>query len=646
MRGVAAGAFNKSYIAKYDRFRGVDLSSDGVGIDKTRSPHAPNMICVDGTPQKRPGWRTLIEFPKENGEAVPVNGIFSCCMGGVEHVVVHVGTKIYRVLDDAATLLIENINSHKSCAVYSAGALYIFTGGEYLIYDGSACRGVAGRTPIVTIGRLAEGGGSAFEPINLLSAATTDSFSISKDVFAQSPTYFTSIVGADELNEGEGNPVEVSVLLKGNVWETRTEIEFYGEEGFEESYFQTGEVNGVLTVTIGSLWQGALEDEMLFIDGEDNLRITGYKTRDGDADRVNKIKSAILYNGFIFGCGAERGTDYRSGFDDPTYWPADGYDNVGSTDTDIVGYLRVGEYLAVVKEENHREASVYFRRDVADDEGGPMFTKQQAISGIGAVSRHGFASLCGDPLFLSRHGIFAVGANAVTGEHRAENRSVFVDCAIKAQRGLENAVCAVWEGLYILCVNANAYILDSTQHRPYSHSSQAQVYECYHWNSIPAVVLHSSGGDLFFGTADGRLCRFNSDIEGSLKYSDDGEAIDASWSTAVDDDGNFAEKKSMTRSGTALLAKPFCRSSAEVLVRSERELCAFAAALGGFFDFGDIVFDDKFSFETSDTPRVLPVRCGLRRYHTLQITVRNAVVNEGFGIFGIVKRFYRCGEVR
>ena len=56
---------------KYERFRGVDFSTDPALVDDTRSPWAPNMIADrGGMPEKRPGWRTLEQF------GARVNGIF------------------------------------------------------------------------------------------------------------------------------------------------------------------------------------------------------------------------------------------------------------------------------------------------------------------------------------------------------------------------------------------------------------------------------------------------------------------------------------------------------------------------------------------------------------------------------------------
>ena len=76
---------------KYERFRGVDFSTDPALVDDTRSPWAPNMIADrGGMPEKRPGWRTLETF------GARINGVFHASFGGVQRQLVHAGTRLYR----------------------------------------------------------------------------------------------------------------------------------------------------------------------------------------------------------------------------------------------------------------------------------------------------------------------------------------------------------------------------------------------------------------------------------------------------------------------------------------------------------------------------------------------------------------------
>jgi hypothetical protein len=662
MRHIVAGGFNKPQSTMYNKFKGVDFATDPAGISRDRSPYAPNMISDAGsTPEKRLGWRELITFPAEivNGQStlMPVNGLFACYIGSTSstHYVVHVGTILYKVLSwESGTYgtLATGVNNAKSTSVYANGKLYIFTGREYYVYDGVTCDLVVGKTPQITIGRSATGGGTAFEAINLLSDATTDSFYITKAVFegeGETPavkTFFSSFENLHGL-VSPANRVQVHIQYAGGGWATHYEGDLWTDD--TTPLFTVDRTAG--SVTFSDVWHAALiaGEFINYVEGVDNIRITVYKQRSGDADKIKKATIATQYNGFIFCAGAERGVDYRSGFDDPTYFPADGYDTVGTTNTDIVGYLRVGKYLAIVKEDNDMDATVFFRYDSTLSDGSIVFYREQAMTGIGAIAPRSFATLQGDPMFLSREGVFSIISNDLTDERIAANRSGYVDPVLTVEENLQNACAAVWRGWYVLVVNDRAYILDATQNKAYNQDRSSMLYECFHWTNIPARCLLSIDGELYFGHFAAKVCKFNTDIEDSTKYADtiftEAAAIDASWSTKIDDDGNFAEKKSLMRAGTALLAKPFTSSSVEILIRSEREFPRVASVAMGYFDFNDVIFDN-FEFNTLDTPQVIPFRTSSRKYHTLQITVRNAVVNQGFGVYGIVKRYYGCGVIR
>ncbi|MCR5826640.1 MAG: hypothetical protein K6G54_08735, partial [Oscillospiraceae bacterium] len=76
---------------KYERFRGVDFSTDPALVDDARSPWAPNMIADrGGMPEKRPGWRTLARFDGR------INGIFHAAFGEARLQFIHAGTRLYR----------------------------------------------------------------------------------------------------------------------------------------------------------------------------------------------------------------------------------------------------------------------------------------------------------------------------------------------------------------------------------------------------------------------------------------------------------------------------------------------------------------------------------------------------------------------
>ncbi len=194
--------------------------------------------------------------------------------------------------------------------------------------------------------------------------------------------------------------------------------------------------------------------------------------------------------------------------------------------------------------------------------------------------------------------------------------------------------------------NGHVYVMDGRQQKSYrSASLGAFVYECYYWENLPVrcwmAVRGGTEEELYFGTADGKICKVNSDIEGMARYSDDGAAIDAVWSTTYDDDGTPALLKTMIKRGCCVTIKPYARSSGTIYFRSDRTGGAsreVAQKPMDILDFTDIDFE-RFTFNTDDSPQEIFLNRKVKNYKRLQLIVRNSEANEGFGIFQITKHF-------
>ena len=201
--------------------------------------------------------------------------------------------------------------------------------------------------------------------------------------------------------------------------------------------------------------------------------------------------------------------------------------------------------------------------------------------------------------------------------------------------------------MYLLALpNGHVYVMDGRQSKSYKSASLGDfVYECYYWENVPAVCWmcwrDGTEESLYFGTADGRICRVNSDIEGMARYSDDGAAIDAVWATKYDDDGTPALMKTMIKRGCCVTIKPYARSSGTIYFRSDRtsgEERQVAEKKMDILDFTDIDFE-RFTFNTDDSPQEIFLNRKVKNYKRLQLIARNSQPDEGFGIFQITKHF-------
>ena len=105
-------------------------------------------------------------------------------------------------------------------------------------------------------------------------------------------------------------------------------------------------------------------------------------------------------------------------------------------------------------------------------------------------------------------------------------------------------------------------------------------------------------------------------------------------------------EKTLLKRGCGVLLKPFARSGAKISLRDDYGFSQQVAdERADIFSWENLDFS-RLSFNSADTPRVVPFRARVRRYRTLTITVRNDSLNEGFGVLGIVKRFVKGGLAR
>jgi len=602
----------------YKTFKGVDFSQDASLVDPSRSPYAPNLISdVGGLPEKRPGWRVLHSLES------PINGLWYGEIAGAKCFICHAGTKLYKFTATTTTLLKTGVNNAKSSAFFmrgknDTGKIYILTGTEFLCYNGSSVTSVSNNAyvPTIIISRNPSGGGTVYEPVNLIGVQRIECFLGD----GTSRSYQLSATNISSVDKVE--------ILEDGVWTTRT-------SGFI-NYLEAGRVqfNGTIPPAPS-------------VAGQDNVRITYSKTVSGYADRINKCTISDLYGlggsnrVFLSGNSTYKAYDWYSELFDPTYFPDLNYSVVGTSDTAIVGYQKMGKYQVILKEDNSQDSTVFQRYGTLNSDGTVTFSIEQGIAGIGAVSKYCFALLADEPLFLSRQGVQAITSNTITAERTIRNRSFYVDNYLLKEANLQNAVACEWNGYYVLCVNNHAYILDG---KAKSYKERAYIaydynYECYYWTNIPAVCLLSVAGELYFGTAEGKICKFNTDISNLTKYSDNGSAIVASWATINDDDGAPHLYKSMTKKGCLVTIKPYTRSSCKIYASKDGELQQKIREQSmDIIDWDDIDFD-RFTFNTNDNPQDIFFKKKVKKYKRLQIIVENDALNEGFGILQIAKTY-------
>ena len=206
--------------------------------------------------------------------------------------------------------------------------------------------------------------------------------------------------------------------------------------------------------------------------------------------------------------------DYYSAFNDPAMFGDTWYSQLGQDDARVMGYTVIGDCLAAHKSAGADGRNIILRRGALDGKGEAVFQIVNTLQGEGAVSKHAFARLGSEPLFLTKLGVYAITSEELTGEKYSQQRSLYLSSAIQGETELSDAAAFTWRDFYLLAGKERLYLLDGLQKQyeknaPYSNFQ----YEGYYWENIRARVLWEKDGALWFGTSDGRLCRFHANVD-------------------------------------------------------------------------------------------------------------------------------------
>ncbi len=569
-----------------ERFAGVDFANHPTKTDLSRSPDACNMIADETYfPVKRTGYQTRARF------AGSIYGLHQ--LGG--EILCHAGSELCRLKSDHTTQKIyDDMNHAHSVSFLMNGKLWLLDGKTYLVYDGETVQPVQEQAfvPTTTIGSPPSGGGTNFEAVNLLT-----------------PKRINTFVGDGKSTEFQLDCQDIDVDSVTCSGYTVKWVDAYA---------------GKVTLTQAPPDAGGLA----------NVVITFSKTVNNQPD-INKCRICGLFGGqndtrvFVSGNPNQPNWDWQSGLYDPSYFPDTGYTRIGSDASAIMGYVRQYDTQIVLKADG-QDAKQYLRTFSLDENNKPAYQLRQGAEAAGAVSAYAIDVLAGTPYYLSPYGVMGIYGTYVTEYRTISGVSQRIDPKL-CREDLTQATACVWDGKYYLTVNHHCYVADSRQ-------MTDGIPEWYYWENIPAQCFlpdTNTDGYLWFGTEDGRVCRF-CHTDDPHAYSDDGAAIAAHWATPLLPLQEASRTKTVTYSQPRLM--PYGCSGAEIWYRTDRIMQCVRRVSFSQFSFAGLDFS-RFSFRSVPTAVPVDVRKRVRHAWQFQLIAKNEENEEPFGLLGLTIRY-------
>ena len=283
------------------------------------------------------------------------------------------------------------------------------------------------------------------------------------------------------------------------------------------------------------------------IDGSSNITVTFRRTVIGYADKVNYCRGITLYGyktnrnrAFVYG-NVKQGLeniDFRTepinvaqtqnyegiADGDLTYFPDTGYTQIGQNSNKIVGdcVLNSG-YMMILKSDSRQEPTIYFRHceyaavvkadgsTATDFNGNQLYEESYPVEagniGDGGITKFGITNFFGDTVYLTKKGLKGVdigtAGSLVDNTRYATPRSTYIDKRL-IKEDLDTSFIYQFQDYLLIACNGVIYVTSYEDH----YKRGGKEYEWWYLNNINARIFFEHDDELYFGTEEGRLCKF------------------------------------------------------------------------------------------------------------------------------------------
>lgn len=449
----------------YSNFRGVDFRGEEINL--VRSPDSLNVwkdYKETESIRTRPGMEQKVPFDDT------VYGIFFF----KGKMLVHSGTKLYKVENGEKTVIFSDLNEATSNSFVYDDVFYFMDGRHYLKYDGTTMEEVVGYVPTTSISRKPMGGGVKYEDVNMLSDYRKNSFLADGGSFS----FFLDMVNIDE------DFVPVVTYNDEQVATSEYEVDY--KEG-KITFLHTAP-NAPLTT------------------GQDNVVIE-FKKSVMDGNGKKKYHEAILgctllqvFDNRVFFSGNEEHPNvvWHCSLNDPSYVSDLDYYNEGMDTAKVNGLVAGNNALWVFREPSDSNTTVFYHTPSIDDEYGKIYPSVHSSITTGCVGKA--INFNDDIVFFSERGMEGISGD-VTTEQVVAHRSSLVDRKMTTEPDYKNMVLAEWEGYLFVFIGDKAYLADS---RALFTNENHSEYEWFYWNFDKRVTCAKvQDGILYVGAGDG-----------------------------------------------------------------------------------------------------------------------------------------------
>ena len=456
----------------YSGFRGVDFRGEEINL--VRSPDSINMwkdYKETESIRTRPGMKSALPFSDT------VYGVFFYKAANTEMMLVHSGTKLYKVIGEEKTVLYEGLNTAKSNAFIYNNTWYFKDGKLYLQYDGATIKEVEGYVPTTSIARKPSGGGTVHEDVNLLSDYRINTFladGTSKEFFLDSPTI-----------DSEKPTVTVN--------------------GTATTAFTVDYTKGKITFNTAPTAPST--------DGQDNVTIKYKKAVEGVKNKILNCTLLEVFDNRVFFSGNKEYPNvlWHCSLNDPSYCADLDYYNEGLDTAAVKGIVAGNNALWVFKEPSQANTTVFYHTPTIDNEYGKIYPNTHSNISTGCIGKA--INFNDDIVFFSDRGMEGISGD-ITTEQVISHRSSLVDRKLIAEEDYADMILEEWEGYLIVIIGNKVYLADS---RAVFTNENHFEYEWFYWELSKKITCAKvNKGVLYLGTEDG-VYTVKSDHKGNVE---------------------------------------------------------------------------------------------------------------------------------